>query len=807
MGPGWTIRARALERRAAAVAEAGTDDPRLVVRAEARLAGLAVVVVPVGPGGLPEGERAWLQPVNRRILLSEGCRDGEDVEALAHELAHHHLHDDRALEDGHEPFGSSRPSGAAGTSTVPGYSPYQIKEVQAGAFADEFLCPSDWLRERLRHGDAPTGVADGAGLPRALVRRQAVVALLRPGCELPAPPPRRRERDATQARCVSWRDGPVLVTGGPGTGKTTTLVERAARLLSRRDTPPSSVLVLAGSPRAAEAIARRLAAKRPRSVGKTWVGTFDDLAFEVLARWPDAVRSGGVRLLDRVALLRILGEVMAEAPGGARRGPGALVAALRRLDEAACDPSALEGAPEEATFAETFDARLDGENAIGSGGLVPLAVQALRASPFVRENLRRTFGHVLVDDVQDAPAAAIELLGLIHPVSVDVYATGDPGQAMDAFLARQSCAVGAFREAFSPEVLELGRNHRSREAVAAVVEELDARGGPRRTVPFRTSPTVSFSEHGDVAAEAAAVAAKVVALRRAGVPLGRQAILAWSHGALRDLAVALSAAGVPSAHLGDLKARREVEDVTSFLEFAVDGNDAAFEVAAGLSPYAVPREAARAVLRRAGKAGVPVAALLGRSWLPVRPAVATRLRRLRDDAAAIRAAPLTAGLTDWLLAADGYASGLLRDGRAVHDRMSLLSLHHLLAVCAEHERLGGRDAAGLRERIAVAGSLDQRSHYGRVALADLGLDAVNLLTIRAARGLEFDVVHAAGLWRKPSRGDASAHGQQHEQVMRVALSRAKDGLHMSRPRRLARREVADLDCLLPVRRLLGGATV
>ena len=804
MGPGATIRSKALERRAAAMAEVGTDDPRDLVHAEARLAGLTVEVVPVGPGGLSEGEKAWLQPVNRRILLSAACEDGESVEAIAHELAHHHLHDDRALEDGHEPFGSSRPAGASGTSTVPGYSPSQVKETQASLFADEFLCPADRLMDLMQRGVTPVGVADAEGLPRALVRRQAVVGLLRPRRERSEPLPRRRERDRSQARCVAWRDGPVLVTGGPGTGKTTTLVDRAARLLSRRDTHPSSVLVLAGSPMAAETIARRLAAKRPRSVGKAWVGTFEDLAFEVLARWPDAVRSEGIRVLDRVAVLRLLAEVMGQEGEAPRRRRGGLLAALRHIDDAACDPGSLEDAPDVAGLAEAFDARLDGENAIGAGGLVPLAVQALRASPFVRENLRRTFAHVLVDDLQDAPASAVELLGLIHPVSVDVYATGDAGQAMDGFRGRRACAVEAFREAFSPEVLGLDTNHRSTDAVAAVVDALADRGGRRSSVPLRTLPTVSFSNHEDPTAEAAAVAAKVVALRQAGVPLRRQAILAWSHGALRDMADALLAADVPFAHLGDLKKRREVEDVTSFLEFAIDGSDAAFEVAAGLAPYAVPREAAMAVLRRARNRRTSVRSVLERGRLPVRADVAARLRRLRDDAAALQAAPLTAGLTDWLLETDGYASGLLRDGGTVAGRMGLVALHHLLGTCAEHERLGGRDAAGLRARIAVAGSLDQRTHHGRVALHDLGLDAVNLLTIRAARGMEFEVVHAAGLWRKPTRDGESSRADEQERVMRVALSRAREGLHMTRARNRANRELADLDCLIPVRCLLGG---
>ena len=149
-----------------------------------------------------------------------------------------------------------------GVNRVEGYGPEELREREANVFAREFLLPTDVLREwhevdNLRASD----IADRLGLPEGMVLHQMARALLTP--DLPQTQASlgdtdERPLDPSQEEAAHAPRGPLLLEAGPGTGKTRTLVGRIIFLL-RQNVPPSAILALTFSNRAAEEMRSRVA--------------------------------------------------------------------------------------------------------------------------------------------------------------------------------------------------------------------------------------------------------------------------------------------------------------------------------------------------------------------------------------------------------------------------------------------------------------------------------------------------------------------------------------------------------------------
>ena len=197
--------------------------------------------------------------------------------------------------------------------------------MQADVFAAEFLCPSARLRALLAKGITAGEVATRLGIDVTLVLHQAAQALLLPPRE--AERKRRLVPDEAQLACAT-APSPVLALGGPGSGKTTALLARVARMLDV-GLPPASMLVLVRSEEAAAAARATLAASHPKSVGEAWIGTFAGLAFEIITKWPEAIgRTDAMRVLDPEGTAELVRGVLAdlgssEARGGQRPEAGA----------------------------------------------------------------------------------------------------------------------------------------------------------------------------------------------------------------------------------------------------------------------------------------------------------------------------------------------------------------------------------------------------------------------------------------------------------------------------------------------------
>ncbi len=598
------------------------------------------------------------------------------------------------------------------------------------------------------------------------------------------------ELSPDQRRAVEHDGGPLLVLGGPGTGKTRVLVARLARLAAAGAAPEALVL-LAGSPAAAAGVRAQVEAALSGPFGELCVTTLPELCERLLRE--GALGAGldpffvTVGAADRVALLLDRVEQLTlhrhEFLGNPAALIGAVVQRIDRCKRAGVDAAAfaawadgLEGeqGEREREFAGLFaahDRLLAEQGTLDAGDLV------LRA--LALPGLGDRFAHVLADDHDDAGpahAALVERLGAAGAVTVT---GGDPALA------------GRVRDA---TVVARERSFRCRAPILRAAHAVVAPLEDRDDLPVDGAPggEVRFWRCANDRAQAQAVAAEVQRLVREGVPPERVGVLVRS---VRDeasaVAVALEERALPHRVVGAgaFFARAEVRDVLAWLRLLVDPNDAGAFVRALARPPVELRSAdlARCIqIARRRKLDM-LSALVAATESPQLPPEARErilafLKLHRQSAAGLDTARPDL-FVHRLVARLGLRRQQLFAATAdVVERLQHLA--HLGELAAEHVQRSPQ--ATPRE---FARSIAAAAEAG-VGEEDDATPArgVAVLEMRAARGREFDHVFVLGLdavreaggrrrahdplpFERADAGTATA-----QRLLGVAMTRARRGL-------------------------------
>ena len=417
-----------------------------------------------------------------------------------------------------------------------------------------------------------TGAARSVNVPRVVRTQQP-----------PAPAP---VLDAAQQRAVDHRGGPVLVLAGPGTGKTTTIVEAVVQRVERGEIAPEQALVLTFSRRAAAELRERIAARLDRTIREPIARTFHSYAFGLLRA--DAARRGEPtpRLLsgaeqDLVVRELLRGDVEAGATAWPERLRPALLTRgfaqelrdlVQRAVERGISPRELSeiGRRQKrddwiaaGKFAQQYEqvSSLREAASYDPAELIREAAGLLRSEPAVLQEIRAAHVFVVVDEYQDTDPAQEELLSLLVG-SRDLLAVGDPDQSIYAFRGADLDSMRRFGDRFQgpdgspPTVIALDVSRRSGLDLLTASRGVARRlTGPPAHRVLRSAdgvPPGSAEVHlfGTANAEAAFIAHR---LREAhlvrGVAWAQMAVLVRSGIPLPALRRALMSAGVPvSAH-------------------------------------------------------------------------------------------------------------------------------------------------------------------------------------------------------------------------------------------------------------------
>jgi ATP-dependent DNA helicase UvrD/PcrA len=638
--------------------------------------------------------------------------------------------------------------------------------------------------------------------------------------------------NANQRAVVTHPGGPLLVVAGAGTGKTRVLTRRFAWLVEQ-GTPADGILALTFSTAAAAEMRERLETLLDAPYEELNVSTFHSFCLKLLR--DEALEAcvdpflSPVTPADRLALLLDRIDDLSLRHHEIRGNPAPLLASfVSRIDRLKDE---LISADELRAWAERLPATTDAERAhtcrerefarlyadhdrllsergaLDFGDLIVRAFKLLHEHPHVRERTARRFQHVLVDEYQDTNFAQGMLLRLLVEDHANVTVVGDDDQAIYRFRgASQKNLLEFERELPDVTTVKLERNFRSGrrilDAATAVVAPIEAR--VQKKLTGASGGRVRFWSCSSERAQAQAVAAEAERLIEGGVAPGEIAVLVRSvksEGAV--VAAALEERAIPFRTLGAAAyfQRAEVRDVLAWLRALADPGDSGAVVRALSRPPIELRsvDVARLTqLARRRKLDMPsavAAALEGpqlseegrdraRAFLRLYRSASAAFEDRRPDAFVMRLIERIGLRRQQVFATHADTVERLRNIAKLPELATAYMRREPQATAREFARyLAAVAESGLREDEAV----EQPS-----------TPAVPVMTMHAAKGLEFDHVFVVGLSAgampgpfRPPNGDVpdellkerlelgsprAEHEAEMRRLLHVAMTRARKGL-------------------------------
>jgi len=557
--------------------------------------------------------------------------------------------------------------------------------------------------------------------------------------------------DAEQRAAATIGRGPVRVVAGAGTGKTAVIAERFRRLVIG-GASPSSILVMTFTDRAAAEMRERIEDLVGESAPA--VGTFHAIALSWLRADGRSIGvPAGFRIItgaDRWILAR---ELMWELGDIALTGderPDDLVAPalqmLERLKQELVPFERLHAWAEKAEDREkaelmqacvrlfrAYEQACRKDRLLDFEDLLTLTVKMLSERPALLDIYRTRYPHVLVDEYQDLNLAQERLVELIAG-GAQPFVVGDDDQSIYRFRGASRASLERFLRAFpEAQTVTLGRNHRSSRRIVAAASSLIANNDERLAKLLRSSRSgekVELWSCPDRVTEADSIAAEAARLIDVGTAAGAIAVLCRTNAIARPIAEALSVRGLPHVVSGGhgFYDRPEIKDAIALLRVLRDPNDVvALARAATRPPISLQPDAALSVLRDRTDSS-PLDALAG--WGPASD-FAQLLQALHRQSASLDVRDLFFELMQGTRYLDSASAQAVAN---------VSRFAELIADFCETSLNRSLEAYIRRLDLVLLSQEDERP----ADVEGFG-DAIQVMTIHQAKGLEFEAVFVPGL--------------------------------------------------------------
>ncbi|MBI5490991.1 MAG: exodeoxyribonuclease V subunit gamma, partial [Deltaproteobacteria bacterium] len=598
-----------------------------------------------------------------------------------------------------------------------------------------------------------------------------------------------------QRRATLHGDGPLLVLAGAGSGKTRVITYRIAHLVADRDVAPWRILAVTFTNKAAGEMRERARKLLGPDAAQVWLGTFHSTCARLLRRHPEAVGLGkDFSIYDdddsRALVTRILKEKNVDPNYLAPRDVQGII------DRAKQDGRGPDALPRRGTRDETaaeiyaeYDKRLRTSNSADFGDLLVLAAKLLAEHDEVREELRRRFLHLLVDEFQDTNRIQFRLMQLLVNDQRNVCVVGDDDQSIYRWRGAEVKNILEFEKHYPGTVtVRLEQNYRSTAhvlaAASAVVKRNEARHPKELWTANPPGDPVRVVLAGDEREEAGAVVRLVQAQRAEGIPLARQAVFYRVNAQSRVLEEALRGHGIPYVVIGGFRffERAEVKDLLAYLRLLVNpADEAGFLRVVNVPPRGIGKVSVERLAAYARDAGKPLSVAAAEAGdIPGLPAAGGRaLTALAGQLSTWRETLIEGPqAVARRVFEDSGLEQALRDDRAPEAENRLQNVRELVGSIGdwakEHE---APTLSAYLEHVTLQTAIDE--------LDENAADRLALMTVHSAKGLEFDAVYVVGvedgLFPYRRRNDEI---DRHEERARLEEERRLAYVAMTRARRL-----------------------
>lgn len=595
-----------------------------------------------------------------------------------------------------------------------------------------------------------------------------------------------RQLDEDQRTAVTYGEGPLLVVAGAGSGKTRVLTFRVAWLLATGRARPHEVMAVTFTNKAAREMGERVDALLGQPLHGGFVGTFHRFCLQLLRRHP---REAGLperfsiadedeqrKLLEGV--YKRLGLAPERLP--LRQARARISAAKNALKAPGSGPHT--GDPVLADVYTAYQEALHQAGAVDFDDMLLLSVQLLEQHPALRKAVSARFPWMLVDEFQDTNAAQAQLLWLLGGPRPNLTAVGDEDQSIYRWRGAEIANILDFRHTY-PDAAEviLGRNYRSVEPILRAAAGVIGHNTRRRSKRLSSEagpgePVVVFSA-ADEAEEARWVVDGIFRARQQGTK--GIAVLYRTNAQSRPFEAELVRRAIPYHVVGGARfwERAEVRDALAYLRLLANPDDVlAFRRAIGVPARGIGAVALEHVDQAAAEQGLsaPAAARTLPQTLTPRARVSfTAFFTLLDELRELISTATPEQVVQALLHRSGLAAQYASQDE--EDRSRRANQDQLVAAAAEAgER--GLDLVGFLDEVSLLTDADART----------ATDAVQLSSLHAAKGLEFDAVFLVGMddGLLPLRREGSDLDDEEEErrLAYVGMTRARRSLVLTSAR-------------------------
>ncbi len=613
-------------------------------------------------------------------------------------------------------------------------------------------------------------------------------AAFAPSSEARAEPAYLRGLNAEQREAVLNLDGPLLVLAGAGTGKTRVLTTRLAHILATRRAWPGQILAVTFTNKAAREMKERIGALIGGTVeGMQWLGTFHSIGARILRRHAElAGLKPNFTILDADDQLRLIKQVIEAENIDEKRFPARTLAVLidgwknRGLAPAEV-PAGEAGAyafGKGRDLYKLYQSRLKTLNAADFGDLLLEPIAILRSAPDVLDDYQHRFAFMLVDEYQDTNVAQYLWLRLLTGVNKNICVVGDDDQSIYAWRGAEVENILRFERDFpGAKIIRLERNYRSTPNILGAASGLIAANKGRLgktlwTQSDEQGEKVQVKGVWDAEEEARSVASEAENLHRQGIALSQMAVLVRASFQMREFEDRFLALGIPYRVIGGPRfyERAEIRDALAYLRLIAQGDDdLAFERIVNRPKRGLGDASIQALHTYARSANMPLLAAAGQLAASdeLAPKARAALGQLVNSFARWQQA--SAGLphpelAERVLDESGYTD-MLKADKSPDAAGRLENLKELVRSMEQFESL-----TAFLEHVSLVMELEQ---------ADQSHDRLNLMTLHAAKGLEFDIVFLPG-WEEglfPSQRTLDEKGtaglEEERRLAYVGLTRAK----------------------------------
>jgi len=608
-----------------------------------------------------------------------------------------------------------------------------------------------------------------------------------------------------QRTAVESGDGPILVSAGPGSGKTRVLTHRVAYLIAARGIPPYNIMAVTFTNKAAKEMKQRLEQLIGRHSQALTIGTFHAICARILRREAQYIGLASTFVIfDSNDQLDLVKQALRELKLDDKMyPPTALLHAISRAKDELITPDRYEAPTYWHEVAgrvyKRYQEMLAANDAVDFDDLLVTTVRLLRDHEEVRQRYQRRYVHVLVDEFQDTNTAQYELVKLFAGGYKNLFVVGDPDQSIYGWRGANIRNIRSFgRDYPQAQTVLLEQNYRSTQdildAAYHVIAHNPGRQDKRLWTENKARLPLTVSEVYDETEESEFVVREITRLvEERSCRLGDCAVMYRTNAQSRVIEDAFVRHHLPYKLVGATRfyARREIKDVLAYLRLIHNPNDnVSLRRVINVPPRRIGSKTIASLETWSTRLGLPMGTVL-QALITGQETPGVSLAKLEEEFGPLARKALASfwelvgalrealaqrdllGLLDATLEQTGYAD-YVRDGTEEGEER-WRNIMELRSVAQEYAGAEATDAlSAFLEEVALVSDVDDLTEES---------DAVTLLTLHAAKGLEFATVFMVGMEEgilPHSRSLEEPEGMEEERrLCYVGITRAKRRLYLT----------------------------